>query len=318
MWNWPWRQRSRHRTPPVQFLAAPAPAHRDGAPAAVSPAIAPELDLVTWLLDAPPPCDDPLRPNERTALVSVDALIEGGRGVMDLLPRAPAVIPQLLSALRQRDPSLPALVARVSKDLVLAAEVMRMARSALYAGRGPDCDLAHAIAMLGEQGLRIAIARVVLRPLLQAGGGALSVRAAPRLWEHTEHSAHRCSMKAAAAGLDPFDGYMAGLLHSAGWTAALRQLDRCGAVVQPWTSVFARELAARRDPLFGKVVGAWQVSSAITALAEAACGPGLVAGHSTLARLLLESDREASIEVLHRSGSRASPVASLADAEPFH
>ena len=93
-------------------------------------------------------------------------------------------------------------------------------------------------------------------------------------------------MKAAAAGLDPFDGYMAGLLHSAGWTAALRQLDRCGSVVQPWTSVFARELAARRDPLFGKVVGAWRVSSAITALAEAARGPGLAVGHSTLARLL--------------------------------
>jgi hypothetical protein len=305
MWNWLWHKRSGREAPPPHARIEPAPTQS----IAAMPAVDADLGFVAWLIDLRPASDSPLGEGERMALATIDELIDGTRGVSDLLPRAPAVIPQLLSAMRQRDPSVRALVERVSKDLTLVAQVMQTARSAAYRGQGEVRDLAHAISVIGEHGLQMAIARVVLRPLLQAGGGALSAQAAPRLWEHTEHKSQLCSMKAAAAGLDPFDGCLAGMMHSAGWTAALRQLDRGAMLGRPWSCAFVEQLAARRDPLFGRVVAAWQVSPAVTALAEEAVAPGLGTAGSTLARLLLESDREATARVL-------SPLPSAAETAP--
>jgi hypothetical protein len=269
-----------------------------------------DLAFIAWLIDLPHASDSPLGAGERIALTTIDELIDGARGVSDLLPRAPAVIPHLLSALRQRDPSVRALVERVSKDLTLVAQLMQTARSAAYGGEGEVRDLAHAISVIGEHGLQMAIARVVLRPLLQAGGGALSAQATPRLWEHTEHKSQLCSMKAAAAGLDPFDGCLAGMKHSVGWTAALRRLDRGAALDRPWSRAFVEQLMARRDPLFGRVVAAWPVSPAVTALAEEATAPGLATAGATLARLLLESDREATARVLSERPSDAAAAES--------
>lgn len=302
MWNWLWHKRSGREAPPPHARIEPVTVQSVAAPGPAMPAVDADLAFVAWLMDLPPASDRPLGEGESIALAAIDELIDGKRGVSDLLPRAPAVIPHLLSALRQRDPSVRALVERVSKDLTLVAQVMQMARSAAYCGQGEVRDLAHAISVIGEQGLQMAIARVVLRPLLQAGGGALSAQAVPRLWDHTEHKSQLCSMKAAAAGLDPFDGCLAGMMHSAGWTAALRQLDRAPALDRPWSRAFVEQLAARRDPLFGRVVASWQVSPAVTALAEEAVAPGWGAGGSALARLLLESDREATVRlVIQRS-----------------
>jgi hypothetical protein len=289
MWNWLWHKRSGREAPPPHARIERVTVQSVAEPVAVMPAVDADVAFVAWLIDLPPASDSPLGEGERIALATIDELIDGTRGVSDLLPRAP--------------------VERVSKDLTLVAQVMQMARSAAYRGQGEVRDLAHAISVIGEHGLQMAIARVVLRPLLQAGGGALSAQAALRLWEHTEHKAELCSMKAAVAGLDPFDGCLAGLMHSAGWTAALRQLDRGATLGRPWSRAFVEQLAARRDPLFGRVVAAWQVSPAVTALAEEAVAPGLGSSGSTLARLLLESDREATARVL-------SPLSSAAKTAP--
>lgn len=302
MWNWLRRQVSGHKSAPPQFVAdhRPVPTPSAPSPAASPGAAADTFDpaFVSWLTEAPPAFGAPKREDERLALQSIDALMNQTQGVGELVPRAPAVVPQLLSALRQCDQSVPALVARVSKDLQLVAEVMRLARSAAYTVRGEVLDLAHAIAALGEHGLQRAIDRVVLRPLLHDGGGALSARAAPRLWDHTEIKSGLCGAKASAAGLDPFDAYLAGMMHSAGWTSLLRRLDRGATLARPWTRVFVEQLVARRDPLFGNVVGTWGVSAGIAALAGQALSPGLACSDSALARLLLDSDREASAMVL--------------------
>ena len=316
---WDWLKRKAAAPKVVTERPAPAPAVASAPvmalPALAAPRAAPALALdagtfLSWLLEAPSPSDCAISVPELEALASIDALVSGGLPIQELLPRAPALIPQLLRALRQSDISLPALVDRVSKDLVLAAEVMRMARSVAYSRDAEVHDLGRAIASLGEQGLQRAISRVVLRPLMQSGGGKLSALAAQRLWDHTELKSTLCSTKALAAGLDPFDGFMAGMLHSAGWTVALRHLDLRTPPPWPWSREFSESLAARRDPLFGKVVGTWQVSPALTALAAEAIEPGLVRGSSALARALLESDREASAHVVGEA------VAALREPEP--
>ncbi len=257
--------------------------------------------FVCWLLDMPDPSDEALRANEATVLTMLDAQLSMQRSAAELLPRAPAVIPQLMSVLRQDDRSLAALAERVSKDLVLVAEVMRMARSAWYRGQGEVPDLEHAISTIGVAGLRSAIAKVVLRPLFDPGcGGELSQRAAARLWAHSEQKAGHCSRLIAVAGGDPFDGYLAGLMHNAGWTVALRAADRNGGLQWPWSTAFVDELLARRDPLFGRIVGDWQITGALTELAAQALGAGLQSSGSVLARMLLAADRQASVELLEQ------------------
>jgi len=283
---------------------APSPPSRPAAEAAAGAERAPDpVDdraFVCWLLDMPDPIDEPLRANEVTVLTMLDAQLSMQRSAAELLPRAPAVIPQLMSVLRQDDGSLAALAERVSKDLVLVAEVMRMARSAWYRGQGEIPDLAHAISTIGVAGLRSAIAKVVLRPLFDPGCGELSQRAAARLWAHSEQKAGHCSRLIAVAGGDPFDGYLAGLMHNAGWTVALRAADRNGGLQWPWSTAFVDELLARRDPLFGRIVGDWQITGALTELAAQALGAGLQSSGSVLARMLLAADRQASVELLEQ------------------
>ena len=311
MWHWLTRTTTAQKVVSPTRAAVPAPLPLGApvvAPRAVPLAVDPSR-FIGWLLKAPPPAERRISQPELEALAFIDQVIRSGQHIQELLPRAPAVIPQLLGALRQRAPSLPALVERVAKDLLLAAEVMRMARSVAFSRDDEVHDLSRAIASLGEQGLQRAISRVLLRPLMQSGGGKLSVLSAERLWEHTEHKSALCSVKAAASGLDPFEGYMAGMLHSAGWTVALRLLDLRSPPAWPWSRKFVDSLAERRDPLFGKVVGGWHVSPVLDALAAEALELDPARGRSPLARALLDSDRETSSRLVADAAPEPAAVA---------
>ena len=260
-------------------------------------------ESIAWLIGVLVAADAAMRTAEHAAVARIDALLADNRHTTQLLPRAPAVIPQLLGALRQRDPSLNVLVERVSKDIVLIAEVMRMAGSAHYAG--DVGSLSRAVATLGESGLRVAISRVLLRPLLQVQGGVLSQSAGQRLWDYAEQKAHWCGLRAPAWQLDPFDAYMAGLMHAAGWILALRAIDGCALLQHAWSGEFIEALIVRRDLIFGRVTMDWQVSPAITRLAHEAIDPGLRREGSKLAKLLLASDGAVVSEMLHAAASHA-------------
>jgi HD-like signal output (HDOD) protein len=133
----------------------------------------------------------------------------------ELLPRAAALTPQWLAMLRQTQLPVAALAQRVSRDMVLAAEVLRRASSSIYRAQGEVTDLQRAIVLIGEQGLQSAIARVLLKAVFEASPGALGARSAARLWDCAEAMADDTALQAAAAGLPAFDGYLAGLLQPA-------------------------------------------------------------------------------------------------------
>ncbi|MGZ5133284.1 MAG: HDOD domain-containing protein, partial [Caldimonas sp.] len=184
-----------------------------------------------------------------------------------LLPRAPHVVPQLMKTLRDEHYSSVDVANRIAKDVVLTAEVVRSATSAFRQGEDDgEIDLARAVAMIGTQGLRRAIANVVLRPIFDARGNTLSARAARQVWKDADKKARLCAALASHLELDPLDGYLAGLLHNSGWTAALRAIDGLQDL-----AVSAADLAhaavvpqilRRRDTLFGALVEPWQLSPA--------------------------------------------------------
>jgi hypothetical protein len=264
--------------------------------------------LFDWFVGVAPPSAAahafaPPSAGESRLLSQLGVLIaqEGARA--ELLPRAPAVIPQLLNGLRHADYNAALLAEHVSRDVSLLAEVMRLANSASHRRGDALTDVEQAVSRLGSQGLRQAIARVVLKPMYDAPAGSYSGRSAQRLWEHSEAKAKLCTALATQAGIDPFEGYLAGLVHDVGWAAAFRLLDRADPpLATPFGRAFAASLSREADRLFGKIAQAWDLHDSVTALARAMSSSPLAAVRLPLGHVLCEADRLASLHVLCRAG----------------
>lgn len=134
-------------------------------------------------------------------LDQLDRVIASDAQGSQLLPRAPDVVPQLMRTLRDDSYLSTEVARRISRDVVLSAEVIRLASNTLRRNDMATADLAQAVAVIGTQGLRRVIARVVLRPLFAAHGNTLSARAAPHIWADADKKARLCAGTGGAAHL---------------------------------------------------------------------------------------------------------------------
>jgi HDOD domain len=288
---------------PARPRATPAAVPVPAAPAVAEPLHGAATDLQSaffaWLLDAGAALDTSLHDSERQLLAWLDTVLASDSSRTALLPRAPAVIPQLLNSLRDDGQSAEALAQRVMKDPHLVAEVIRMANSAQARAREPVTEIAEAIRRLGTEGLRRAIARVVLKPMFDGQAESLSAHCAARLWQHSEAKASACLQEATERGLDPFEGYLAGLMHNIGWTAALRAIDRSpGGAPTQFSRAFIKAFETRRETFFALLVMPWQLTDGLTELGVELLDGGLPAATSQLGEALRAADERASLEVL--------------------
>ncbi len=276
-----------------------------------------------WLLGLAP-SDKPVAPlpagnDARSLPEQIDALTATDAQCAHLLPRAAQVVPQLMKALRDERYSAVDVADRISKDVVLTTEVIRLANSVHRAGKEPITDVAHAVTAVGSDGLRRAIAKVVLRPVFEARTAPLSIHAAPHIWVDADRKARLCAVLAPFSGVDALDGYLAGLLHNTGWTALLRALDslrpppRGAALLDV---ALGGELILRRDRLFGRLVAPWQVSAALTSFAEEVRDRGLAAASQPLAGVLRTAESLATRHALQRSHDLQGGVDALAADQP--
>ncbi len=308
-------------------VAAPVFAPPPPATAAVDtdaqPPAALQPHFLHWMLGLAP-SDKPKIPvvadeAARSLPGQVDALTVTDAQCAHLLPRAAQVVPQLMKAMRDERYSAVDVAERISKDVVLTTEVIRLANSVHRAGNEPIVEVAHAVTAVGSDGLRRAIAKVVLRPVFEARSAPLSLNAAPHIWLDADRKARLCAALAPGHGVDALDGYLAGLLHNTGWTALLRALDSLrppprGAMLLD--AELGRELLQRRDRLFGRLVAPWQVSPALTALAEEVRDGGLGGARSPLADVLRIAEDLATRHALQRTHDLAGGVDALAAGQP--
>ncbi len=227
---------------------------------------------LVWLLPLPatPKRQDP-RVADR-ALAALDAALDSRDGWSRLVGRAPNIVPRLMNTLRSLAWSRADVAGLIERDALLTAEVLRLARSSLFAhllrGRAPT--LSQAIDLLGSEGLQDAVARVLMHPLFVADGTGLRARAATRLQDESERCARL--VVALAPRSDPVDAYLAGLLLGVGWSAVLKALEleriepalHRGLLERP---DFAQALLGRRDQLLGRLVAAWNLSEPLNRLA---------------------------------------------------
>jgi hypothetical protein len=283
--------------PPGKGGAAQVPSQKEGEGGASAPPVAP---LLCWLFAAPTPepQTQPL-PAEREAIDLVDRVLKLETLPPELLPRSANVVPRLIALLRQEAASVQDLVDRISQDPALVIEVMRQAGSARYGHLGPAPDLPQAIRRLGSQGLEMAIARVLLRPLYQSQAGSLVAVAAPKLWLHADTLARHGTDHANQAGAAGFDGYLAGLLHDVGWTVLFHALQRGGVSrLDQFSEGGIHALTLRAHRLFGRAAAPWQITPAFTAFSVDALRVPLTDSADPLARALLAAEEPSMVELL--------------------
>lgn len=267
----------------------------------------------SWLVAIPEVAQAEPGSREARALQRLDRVASDPAAQQSLLPRAAAVVPQLMGRLRDASVSLPELSQYVSRDMTLVAEVIRTANSAYYRRGEAIVELDHAIRSIGILGLQSTVARTVLKPVFDGRGGELVTRSARRLWEHTERKAELCTVLARCESIDPLEGYLAGLVHNAVWSAVLRAIDGiAGDRTWVFSTPIVRALETRRDRLFEIIAKRWQLSDGLTQLAADVAQRGLASAASTQGRLLHTGDRLASMLcVPGRSGEAEAWLANL-------
>jgi HD-like signal output (HDOD) protein len=217
-----------------------------------------------------------------------------------LVPRVPEIIPQLLRSLRDEGVSGAELARQVGKDPSLAAEVIREANSPFYRPAKPVRTIDAALLVLGQNGLRMLLARAAFRPIAGVQGGAHVKQAAPRIWNHTEHCALAASLLAPALRADPFEAYLAGLMQDLGQIVALRLFDQVldtGAL--PREPDAAAQLQAAARQLSARIALQWELPPPIAAAILGAAAPG---GATPLAQVLAQADRLAKLRLLLDGG----------------
>ena len=295
--------------PPGRTVAAAAGTPESPAAAATPAAApAPDLQFFQWLTQILPVAAMALSPQEKRLLLHLDAVSISEDERQALVPRARSIIPQLMSRLRDDTQSAQALSEHVARDPNLVVEVLRLANSIGYRAGAPVEDLMQAIGRLGTEGLRRAIARVLLKPIFDAQADPLLGRSAERLWQHSESKADLCLQTAAIARVEPFDAYLAGLMHNVGWTATFRALDRSRiGVPDSLSTAFVRALAPRRDRLFALLVQSWDLSPPLSALATEVLAGGFQSARLPLGTLLMSADRAAYLK-LRRAELASAPT----------
>lgn len=230
---------------------------------ATPPASAFEIDAAyyRWLTAAPPPRASPQR--EQHILDELARLAASPGGGAALVPRVPDIIPQLLRTLGSDDMNAAALARQLGADTVLVAEVYREANRPAYLPRyhaGPPVDsIPAAIMLLGQNGMRMLLARVALRPLVSLQGGRLARRSAPLIWRQSEKSALAASLLAPGLGANAFEAYLAGLMENVGLVVAMRIVDRCCAdEALPWSDPFIASLFQHARTLSAQIAAQWE------------------------------------------------------------
>lgn len=216
--------------------SSPAPAIEDAAPPATLESAttmlarsASDIDSLfhPWLLDIDAGAG--LRPNDtEVRLARALERIAGGseQSVSDLVPRMPAVIPMLLQSLRDKDISNARLSQQIVQDPVLLAAVLRQVNTSHYRRRTAITSIEQALALLGQNGLRLLVASVAFKPMLGQQSGHFTRAVAPRLVQLSSHTALACRCLAARLGADAFEVFLAGLLQNVGMMVALRAMDQ--------------------------------------------------------------------------------------------
>ena len=268
-----------------------------------------DYEFTSWLFASENHPDLFTNPCEDAILAAIDEAVKSPRSGTHLVRRIPGVIPQLLQSLRSPDFSGQELARLIWHDVVLVSEVLRLANSAAYNPGTPITSIDHAILILGQDGLRQLITGVAFKPIIDMKSGSFTRRVAPHLWDQAERCALANRILARAAGADPLEAFLAGLIHNVGLIVALRIIDQIYDRSQPLGSpTFCNALVPLGRALTANIAREWHFpDTVIRAVGEADAaekggGAGSREPMSALGAILVTGDYLAKLDTLRRQG----------------
>lgn len=309
---------------PVPTLAPDSPATQTVSPIPKKPVAAPtgvswlaredvNANFTGWLFARSDYSDLQTSNAERDVLQTLDEILESPQSGAQLVRRMPGVIPQVLQSLRTNDFSGAELSRKISHDVVLVAEVIRIANSSMYAKEDPISSIEHAVLVLGQNGLRHLITSVAFRPIIDLKSGHFNRLIAPRIWTHSQQCALAARLLAQQAGLNNFDAFLSGLIQNVGLSVALRVMDQVAAGSPALGSAaFCNALIPKARKLSASIGREWNFpAEVVTAIAEQAIVDRNVA-LSALGRNLTMADYLSKLNLLVQQG-RHEPDESATD-----
>ncbi|MGK5021575.1 HDOD domain-containing protein [Janthinobacterium lividum] len=192
-----------------------------------------------------------------------------------LIPRIPAIIPQLMRTLQEENMNAAELSRQLAQDVLLVAEVYREANRPCYQSRyntSPSINnMEGAIMLLGQNGMRMLLARVAFRPIVSMQSGGLTVRTAPLIWRQSEKCALAANLLAPAMQANAFDAYLAGLMANVGLVVAFRLIDQMHAPdAFPQSDAFIAQVFAQARILSVRIAELWEFPASVTRAIEQA------------------------------------------------
>ncbi|GAB2523064.1 HDOD domain-containing protein [Lysobacter humi (ex Lee et al. 2017)] len=253
----------------------PTPAHDDARRGDAVVATSAEVDDASWATDGTVIAADELRARGLRWLldaphgVSADgaasaqalAYLEAVAQRLDprRLPRLPALVPQLLAALRREDVDAQSLATLLARDPTLAGDVMRIANSAFHRRATPATGLAQAITVLGADGLRHVVFTSVMRPILRPD--ARSAIAA-RLWQLSETRTWLCA-RIAPGHHDVAEAQLTAVVASTGAGALLSMVPAALLVPAASDPAFVRGFDGIARAVTAHAAVHWQLPDAV-------------------------------------------------------
>ncbi|MCC8597343.1 HDOD domain-containing protein [Xanthomonas vesicatoria] len=308
--------------PAVPSLVAPAPLAVDEqappqpAPAAAQPLQAepppmrPLLRRMYAAVMATPSLADgslPTDPTQAAVLEAATAALDHVDLRPQLLPRRPHLLPQLMRAVNDPDGSGRGIAAIIAQDPALAANLLRIANSALYRPQGgPLESLERAVVHIGTEGVRQIVAAAVMQPVLSLEGG-LHSRLPAAVWDYALRTATAAAAYMRERGGDTLSGQLAGLLQRLGAVVILRVLrdayaERLGV---PYSLEVAATLVDRHTAAVAKTIAAtWELPASLgIALEEQRPEHDATLLATTLGRALRYGRLAAALAMLARHGA---------------
>ena len=176
-------------------------------------------------------------------------------------PTLPAAAMEVMQLTSRPDARFGDVVKVLDRDPVLAARILSIAQSAMYATRVPVLSLQQAAVRLGLGTLRDLVLEAALHTKVFRVPGYDELMA--RLYRHSTATAHVTRALCKRAGVKFEYGFLAGLLHDLGIAAALLVV----AERREWRAVRLHVLAAALDAVHaeasGKLASRWGLPAAI-------------------------------------------------------
>ncbi|WP_200154575.1 HDOD domain-containing protein [Chromatium okenii] len=198
---------------------------------------------------------------EANALDLLQQMVSGSLDTMQVVPRLPAIIPQLMHSLKDDTVGIAQLAQQIKRDPVLVGEVICLANSPYYRRQQKISSIEQAVLLLGQNGLRQLVSRIAFYPILNLRAGAITRLAGAHLWAQSEQCALICRCLADHKKVDTFAAYLAGLVANIGVLSGLHYLDQflnIRASGVPHTPAFYTAFVQLAKQFSCRIVTEWQ------------------------------------------------------------